>query len=88
MVYFQVCEQTEPPALEAAEALVESSGNLEEFSDQEPPELDSGKTLYTCKLCSRTFRWLKGLRSHERSHMAMAAMKKQNVPPSRVKIQR
>ncbi|KAL0979618.1 hypothetical protein UPYG_G00187370 [Umbra pygmaea] len=44
----------------------------------EPEEVSAGEE---CKHCGRTFMSLKGLRSHERSHAAMAALKRlENVP--------
>ncbi|GAA6218702.1 zinc finger protein 462-like [Lates japonicus] len=44
------------------------------FTDLEQPELKSRG--HTCKQCGRAFMSLKGLRSHERSHAALAAIKK------------
>ncbi|KAI9513810.1 hypothetical protein NQZ68_039474 [Dissostichus eleginoides] len=37
---------------------------------------------HACKLCRRTFMSLKGLRSHERSHAAVAAIKKRDHLPA------
>ncbi|XP_042343654.1 zinc finger protein 462-like [Plectropomus leopardus] len=45
-------------------------------TDREQPELEPSRENHTCKQCKRTFMSLKGLRSHERSHAAMAAIKK------------
>ncbi|XP_020499656.3 zinc finger protein 462-like [Labrus bergylta] len=51
-------------------------------TDQEQPEEDSRDDLPTCKQCGRTFMSVKGLRSHERSHAAFAAIKKHTLPAS------
>ncbi|XP_054895145.1 zinc finger protein 462-like [Poeciliopsis prolifica] len=40
------------------------------------PEAEAQAVGHTCKLCQRTFMSLKGLRSHERSHAALGAIKK------------
>ncbi|KAK5909470.1 hypothetical protein CesoFtcFv8_003396 [Champsocephalus esox] len=45
-------------------------------ADVEMPQMESSE--HACKLCRRTFMSLKGLRSHERSHAAVAAIKKQD----------
>ncbi|XP_026176903.1 zinc finger protein 462-like [Mastacembelus armatus] len=56
------------------------------FSDTEQPELQSRKDEHICEQCGRTFKSLKGLRSHERSHAAVAAIKKlDNLPTSALK---
>lgn len=56
------------------------------FKDVEQPKLESAVVKNTCKLCGRTFMSLEGLRSHERSHAALAAIKKlDNVPASTLK---
>ncbi|XP_008416246.1 zinc finger protein 462-like isoform X1 [Poecilia reticulata] len=39
-------------------------------------EAEAPEAGHTCKLCQRTFMSLKGLRSHERSHAALGAIKK------------
>ncbi|XP_076587471.1 zinc finger protein 462-like [Chaetodon auriga] len=44
-------------------------------ADLEPPELESRQDKHSCKLCERRFISLKGLRLHERSHAALAAIK-------------
>lgn len=51
-------------------------------TDQEQPEEDSSDDIPTCERCGRTFMSLKGLRSHERSHEALAAIKKHTLPSS------
>uniref|UniRef100_UPI0037E8666A zinc finger protein 462-like isoform X2 n=1 Tax=Semicossyphus pulcher TaxID=241346 RepID=UPI0037E8666A len=55
-----------------------------EEDSREAPEQprDSREDIPTCKQCGRTFMSLKGLRSHERSHAALAAIKKHNLPAS------
>ncbi|XP_069034391.1 zinc finger protein 462-like isoform X1 [Embiotoca jacksoni] len=56
------------------------------LTDVEQPELESKDDKRTCEQCGRTFMSLKGLRSHERSHAAMAAIKKlDKLPPSALK---
>ncbi|MED6277519.1 hypothetical protein CHARACLAT_014278 [Characodon lateralis] len=40
------------------------------------PEAEAQEDGHTCKRCQRTFMSLKGLRSHERSHAALGAIKK------------
>ncbi|XP_027890092.1 zinc finger protein 462-like [Xiphophorus couchianus] len=40
------------------------------------PEAEAQEAGHTCKRCQRTFMSLKGLRSHERSHAALGAIKK------------
>uniref|UniRef100_A0A087XQ85 C2H2-type domain-containing protein n=1 Tax=Poecilia formosa TaxID=48698 RepID=A0A087XQ85_POEFO len=40
------------------------------------PEAEAPEAGHTCKRCQRTFMSLKGLRSHERSHAALGAIKK------------
>ncbi|XP_029294924.1 zinc finger protein 462-like isoform X2 [Cottoperca gobio] len=53
-------------------------------ADEEQPQLKSRE--HTCRQCRRTFMSLKGLRSHERSHAAVAAIKKlDNLPTSVLK---
>ncbi|XP_041643250.1 zinc finger protein 462-like isoform X2 [Cheilinus undulatus] len=51
-------------------------------ADTDQPEEDSKEDLPACKRCGRTFMSLKGLRSHERSHEAFAAIKKHTLPES------
>ncbi|XP_074526085.1 zinc finger protein 462-like [Halichoeres trimaculatus] len=51
-------------------------------TEQEQPDEDSTDDVPTCKRCGRTFMSLKGLRSHERSHEALAAIKKHTLPSS------
>nr|XP_040051082.1 zinc finger protein 462-like [Gasterosteus aculeatus aculeatus]XP_040051083.1 zinc finger protein 462-like [Gasterosteus aculeatus aculeatus] len=55
---------------------------LEKPADQEQPGLDSREGDHTCTQCQRSFMSLRGLRSHERSHAAMAALKKLNGAPA------
>ncbi|XP_073322437.1 zinc finger protein 462-like [Pagrus major] len=47
-------------------------------TDQEQSGQDSRKDGLTCKQCGRTFMSMRGLHLHERSHAAVAALKKQN----------
>ncbi|KAI3371979.1 hypothetical protein L3Q82_006851 [Scortum barcoo] len=55
-------------------------------TDPEQPEPDSRGHEHCCQQCGRTFMSLKGLRSHERSHAALAAIKKiNNLPTSALK---
>ncbi|XP_075960559.1 uncharacterized protein LOC142964223 isoform X1 [Anarhichas minor] len=56
---------------------------LSKPTDEEQPQLES-REQHTCKQCRRTFMSLKGLRSHERSHAAVAALKKMNNAPTSV----
>ncbi len=44
--------------------------------DLEQPKLESTVGKHICKPCGRTFMSAKGLRWHERSHAALAAIKK------------
>ncbi|KAK5870857.1 hypothetical protein PBY51_003769 [Eleginops maclovinus] len=54
------------------------------LADVELPQQESSE--HTCKQCRRTFMSLKGLRSHERSHAAVAAIRKlDNLPTSVLK---
>ncbi|XP_031161290.1 zinc finger protein 462-like isoform X1 [Sander lucioperca] len=53
-------------------------------TDVEQPQLESREDKHPCKQCRRTFMSLKGLRSHERSHAAVAAIKKLNNLPTSV----
>ncbi|XP_030273497.1 zinc finger protein 462-like isoform X2 [Sparus aurata] len=48
------------------------------LADQEQSGQDSREDELTCKQCGRTFMSLRGLHLHERSHAAVAAIKKQN----------
>ncbi|KAM7018103.1 zinc finger protein 462-like [Tautogolabrus adspersus] len=89
-------EQGELPVLETLEELEEWDGAPVEImtlptsplssptkpTDQEQPEEDSRDDIPTCKQCGRTFMSMKGLRSHERSHAAFAAIKKHTLPSS------
>lgn len=89
-------EQAEVPVLKAVEDLSKSKETPVETTslppspqlspskptDQEQPEEDSSDDIPTCKQCGRTFMSLKGLRSHERSHEALAAIKKHTLPSS------
>ncbi|KAK9522265.1 hypothetical protein VZT92_018742 [Zoarces viviparus] len=56
---------------------------LSKPTDEEEPQLES-REQHTCTQCRRTFMSLKGLRSHERSHAAVAALKKMNNGPTSV----
>lgn len=90
---FQLCRQDELPMLETVEDLAQWNVTpIETFTvppsppsspskptDLEQPELESKEDKLTCKQCGRKFMSLKGLRSHERSHAALAAIKKQNT---------
>ncbi|TDH13298.1 hypothetical protein EPR50_G00053590 [Perca flavescens] len=53
-------------------------------TDVEQPQLESREDKHPCKRCRRTFMSLRGLRSHERSHAAVAAIKKLNSLPTSV----
>ncbi|XP_041855366.1 zinc finger protein 462-like isoform X2 [Melanotaenia boesemani] len=50
------------------------------------PQVEDKEERYACKQCRMTFMSLKGLRSHERSHAAMAAIKKGNLATSQLSI--
>nr|XP_033475737.1 zinc finger protein 462-like [Epinephelus lanceolatus] len=56
-------------------------------TELEQPELESREDKHTCEQCGRSFMSLKGLRSHERSHAAMAAIRKNrdNLPTTVLK---
>ncbi|KAM7415806.1 hypothetical protein PAMA_018051 [Pampus argenteus] len=55
-------------------------------ADQKQPEPESREDKHTCKQCVRTFMSQRGLRCHERSHAAVAAIKKlDNLPTSVLK---
>uniref|UniRef100_A0A8D3E7D7 C2H2-type domain-containing protein n=1 Tax=Scophthalmus maximus TaxID=52904 RepID=A0A8D3E7D7_SCOMX len=83
---FQICQQDELPLLETVQDLTRWNVALvKTFSlqtsplpspskpaDPEPPE-PSEESKRTCRHCGRTFMSLKGLRSHERSHAALAS---------------
>nr|XP_046241347.1 zinc finger protein 462-like [Scatophagus argus] len=89
----ELCKQDELPMLETVEELAQWNVTpVETFTvppsppsspsksaDLEPSELNSREDKLTCKQCARTFMSLKGLRSHERSHAALAAIKKLNT---------
>ncbi|XP_040010706.1 zinc finger protein 462-like [Xiphias gladius] len=91
----EICTQDELPILETVEELTQWNVTpVETFTlptspqslpskhtDPEQPELESREYKHTCKQCGRTFMSLKGLRSHERSHAALAAIKKLNNLP-------
>ncbi|XP_040897778.1 zinc finger protein 462-like [Toxotes jaculatrix] len=86
----EICKQDELPMLETVEELTQWNVRPAETftlptsplpspskpTDVEQPELESRQDRHTCKQCGRTFMSLKGLRSHERSHAALAAIKK------------
>uniref|UniRef100_A0A7N6A310 C2H2-type domain-containing protein n=1 Tax=Anabas testudineus TaxID=64144 RepID=A0A7N6A310_ANATE len=56
-------------------------------TDAEQPKLESRDDKHSCKQCRRTFMSLAGLRSHEKSHAALAAIKKRDsLPPSAINI--
>lgn len=97
---FQVCMQDELPTLETVEELARWNVTpAETFTlpasplpspskpcDLEQPEQESREDKNTCKRCGRKFMSLKGLRSHERSHAAVAAIKKlDSLPTSALK---
>lgn len=89
----QVCRQDEVPLLESIKELAQwNVAPLETFtvppsppispsksSDAEQPELESKEDKLTCKQCGRTFKSKRGLVSHEHSHAALAAIKKQTM---------
>lgn len=93
---FQFSRQDELPMLETVEELAQWNVTpVETFTfptspvsspskptDLEQPELESRGHEHCCKQCGRTFMSLKGLRSHERSHAALAAIKKLNYLPT------
>nr|XP_020453899.1 zinc finger protein 462-like isoform X2 [Monopterus albus] len=96
----KLCSQDEVTVLDTVEELAQWSVTpVETFTlpaspqsspsnptELEQPELESRKYKHTCSQCARTFMSLTGLRSHERSHAALAAIKKlDNLPPSAVK---
>lgn len=98
--YLQLYKQDELPLLESVEDLAKWNVTpVETFdlpsspltspskpTDLEQVELESRDDKHSCKQCRRTFMSLKGLRSHERSHAALAAIKKlNNLPPSALK---
>ncbi|XP_034728534.1 zinc finger protein 462-like isoform X2 [Etheostoma cragini] len=58
--------------------------SLSKPTDVEQPRLESREVKHACKLCRRTFKSLKGLRLHERSHAAVAAIQKLNNLPTSV----
>ncbi|XP_061585560.1 zinc finger protein 462-like isoform X2 [Cololabis saira] len=89
----QPCRQDEGPAFEsAAELNVTSLDSVAHSSSSrsspskvsvcepegEPKEADA----FACDQCKRTFMSMKGLRLHEHSHAATAAIKKLNTVPS------
>lgn len=52
----------------------------------DPEQQDPDSRAHCCQQCGQTFMSLKGLRSHERSHAALAAIKKiNNLPTSALK---
>ncbi|XP_071339742.1 zinc finger protein 462-like isoform X2 [Trachinotus anak] len=96
-----LCRQDELPMLETVEELTQWNVTpIETFTlpesplsspskptDLEQPEQESSDDKHTCKQCGRKFMSLKGLRSHERSHAALAAIKKlNNLPTSALKL--
>ncbi|XP_047448486.1 zinc finger protein 462-like isoform X2 [Mugil cephalus] len=96
----QLNRQDELPSLEAVEEVtklnltpVETSSlptspvpSPSTFEDAGQAKLETAGVKNTCKQCGRTFMSLEGLRSHERSHAALAAIKKlENVPASTLK---
>ncbi|KAM9360183.1 uncharacterized protein ABDE67_000815 [Symphorus nematophorus] len=89
-----LCSQDELPLLETVDELAQWKVTPVETltlpasplsspskpTDVEQPELESREDdKHTCKQCRRSFNSLKGLRSHERSHAALAAIKKVDV---------
>lgn len=92
MFRFQLCEQDELPTLETVEepdqsnVTLPTSPSTSKPADVEVPEPESREDKHTCKQCALTFMSLKGLRCHERSHAAVAAIKKlDNLPTSALK---
>ncbi|XP_062274040.1 zinc finger protein 462-like isoform X2 [Scomber scombrus] len=96
----ELCEQDELPTLETVEEPDQSNvtlptsplsspskpADVEEPEPEPEPEPESREDKHTCKQCAQTFMSLKGLRCHERSHAAVAAIKKlDNLPTSALK---
>ncbi|XP_030593978.1 zinc finger protein 462-like [Archocentrus centrarchus] len=94
------CRPDEMPALQNVEEVNQWNGTPvqsavvptsppqlpSKVSDVQQPELESNSHKHTCKQCGRMFMSLKGLRSHEHSHAALAAIKKlHNLPTSALK---
>ncbi|XP_070821093.1 zinc finger protein 462-like [Chaetodon trifascialis] len=85
----EICREDELPVAEAEEAQAQWNVTpVQTFTspprplpspskptDLELPELESRQDKHSCKQCQRRFISLKGLRLHERSHAALAAIK-------------
>ncbi|KAM8885370.1 zinc finger protein 462-like isoform 1-T4 [Spinachia spinachia] len=69
---------SEAPQRNRTSALPGPPSPLPQPADQERRGPDAREGDHTCTQCRRSFRSLKGLRSHERSHAAVAALKKPN----------
>lgn len=89
-----VLQQNELPVSESTASVQENLTPAEAFTlqstskctDEEHPEAESRDHKQYCKLCRRSFMSIKGLRSHERSHAALAAIKNlDNLPSSALK---
>ncbi|XP_028270354.1 zinc finger protein 462-like [Parambassis ranga] len=90
-------QQEDVPTLETMDELTKwNETPVQTFSVPTSPPLSPSRGTnmkqakpesgYTCKRCRRTFMSLKGLRTHERSHATMAAIKKiDKVPISNLK---
>ncbi|KAM4745873.1 zinc finger protein 462-like isoform 1-T2 [Anableps anableps] len=85
----KVSQKDKLPTFESIEELTQWTGTPVEVvtlpSSPQPspsklpdvePEAEAQEAGHTCKRCQRTFMSLKGLRSHERSHAALGAIKK------------
>ncbi|XP_060927907.1 zinc finger protein 462-like [Limanda limanda] len=85
----EICRQDEPPMFEPEQDLTHwnvtpvktltlQTGSLPSPSGLTDPELpeESMEDKRTCRQCGRSFMSLRGLRSHQRSHAALAAMGK------------
>ncbi|XP_072243599.1 zinc finger protein 462-like [Leuresthes tenuis] len=91
---FQIKKQDEVPTFESLEELAQwNVTSVETVALPSSPRSSPSKAYdiepdvevkddgHACKLCPRTFMSLTGLRSHERSHAALAAIKKFNNQP-------
>ncbi|XP_067471694.1 zinc finger protein 462-like [Thunnus thynnus] len=79
-------ETVEEPAQRIVSLLTSPLSSPSKPPDLEQPDPESSEGKHTCKQCLRTFMSLKGLRCHQRSHAAVAAIKKlDNLPTSALK---
>ncbi|KAM9858579.1 zinc finger protein 462-like [Aulostomus maculatus] len=83
----QTSEQDELAGLETTAEMTERVVTEEAPSsaDEEQREPESRRDGHTCSLCARTFRSRKVLSSHERGHIALAALKKRNILPTSIR---